>query len=210
MRQMTYPPFLRILSMSVVLFSACFMTGCSLLKPVKDNSPAIYTFSVPMAEIPQAKLSSKTLLVSEPQSAPDYDSHKMIYLTEPYRLQAFAKNQWADTPAILLQPLIAERLQATGHFLAVAATPFSGVSDIKLDTALLRLQQDFTHNPSQVELILSARLMNATTRRVIAIKRFEVIVPATANTPYAGVVATNQAVDLLLNQLTEFVVTHTK
>lgn len=192
-----------------ILAVITFFSGCSVLAPVNDKTPAKYVlFANSKSEI-QSKPTNKVLLVSEPKAAPGYDSSKMVYLKEPYHLQNFVKHEWVDTPALLLQPLIVESLRESQHFKAVVTPPFSGLSNLRLDTEIVQLQQNFIRNPSEVEFVINAQIINADTRHVIAIQRFAYSVPAVAGTPYAGVYATNQAVNDFLKQLAQFVVSHT-
>jgi cholesterol transport system auxiliary component len=73
----------------------------------------------------------------------------------------------------MLAPLLLRALQRTGEFRAVLLAPTSAASDLRLETELVRLQHDFTVRPSQVRLTLSAVLVDAHTRQVIAAQSFD-------------------------------------
>jgi cholesterol transport system auxiliary component len=145
-----------------------------------------------------------TLVVALPRAAAGYDSQRMIYLRQQYELQYFAHSQWVDTPARMLQPLIAAAVERRGRFRAVVLMPASVSGDYRLETELLRLQQEFLSRPSRVHLSLRATLTEMTTRRVVAWRQFDAVVPAATDDPYGGVVAANRAVDELLEQLAAF------
>lgn len=180
------------------------ISGCS---PVKLPNPTTYQLvpTMPVAT-PTNKPVAQTLLITMPQNAAGYDTEKMAYVQHPYQLGYFTQNQWVDDPASMLQPLMVEALQDTHHFTAVTGSPFSGSTDWRLDTTVLLLQQNFLTQPSQVELVVDARLVQSSTQRIVAGKRFDITVPTTSNTPYGGVQAANQATTLFLQQLTQFVV----
>jgi cholesterol transport system auxiliary component len=119
-------------------------------------------------------------------------------------LEYFARNEWVDTPARMLGPLLVAHLQADSAYSAVVLAPSTALGDFQLDTTVLRLQQNFNTSPSTVTFTLRASVTHNKTRRVIAWREFERIVATTADTPQAGVVAANQAVQGVLTELAAF------
>ncbi|NNM59121.1 MAG: hypothetical protein HKM04_04835 [Legionellales bacterium] len=190
--------------MGILVLMAVLITSCS---PVSIPNSTTYqlTSVVPPSNASVKKPSNQSLLVSLPQATAGYDTDKMAYILHPYELGYFTKNQWVDEPRRMLEPLIAESLQNTHQFSAVTEAPFSGFTDLRLDTTLLELHQNFLTNPSQVELVVDVRLVKCSSQRIIAGKRFSITVPALQNTPYGGVQAANQAVAIFLQQLIKFI-----
>ena len=198
------------------LLLALSLLGCSALHPGKP--PMLYALdSAPPAvggaggdQRPPPGISAKaadgapTLVVNQPRAAAGYDSQRMIYLRQPYALEYFANSQWVDTPAHMLQPLIVAAIERRGKFAAVVPTPVSATGDIRLETELIRLQQEFLSRPSRVRFTLSATITDVATRRVIAWRQFDAIVPTASDDPYGGVVAANRAVGEVLEQLADF------
>lgn len=186
------------LLMTVFLLAAC--------SPVKLPNPNTYQLAPTLpVNNSSAKVVNQTVLVTMPEVAAGYDTEKMAYMQHPFQVGYFTKNAWVDDPGSMLQPLMVEALQNSHHFSAVTASPFSGISDLRLDTTVLTLQQNFLTHPSQIELAVDARLVQSSTQRIIAGKRFVITVQAPSNTPYGGVLAANQATALFLQQLTQFV-----
>ena len=68
----------------------------------------------------------------------------------------------------------------------------------------MRLQQEFTSQPSHVRFTLRAYLVDSVTRRVIASREFDAAIATTSDDPYGGVVAANRAVHAVLDQLENF------
>ena len=97
-------------------------------------------------------------------------------------------------------------IERTGAFRAVVLTPGAGAGDWRLDTEIIRLQQEFLTRPSQVRFTLRATLVDERTRRVLAVREFEHTVTAPADDPYGGVVAANRAVRAVLADLSRFLV----
>lgn len=186
--------------------SLIFLTSCSL-SPIKVTSTSTYTLSNSPKNmtVSTTSHSSKTLLITTPIASPGYDSTRMIYVLVPYQLRSFSNHRWAATPAQLMLPLMANVIRATHRFHAVVTAPFSGAAYYQLSTRLLLLQQEFLQPKSQVRLVIEVTLQNVATGRVIANRVFQAVVPASENTPYGGVLATNQAVHQVLRQIAGFV-----
>ncbi len=197
---------MRAYKIVMVIASAVALTACGLSKPI--NLPALsrYTItSLQVAKSPRTSRSRSTLLVSVPVSNPGYQSAKMIYMNVPFRLRSYANNRWVAPPANMLLPLFAQRIRNKGYFKAVVTPPFSGVTNYRLDTQLIMLQQEFITPISQVRLVVQATLVSNRTNAVIASRRFQVAVSAPANNPYSGVLATNKAATIISGRIARFV-----
>ena len=77
---------------------------------------------------------------------------------------------------------------------------------MRLETELIRLQQDFGTRPSQVRLTLRAVLLDTATRQVVAWREFDESVPAAGDDPVAGAAAAHQATQRVLAALAAFCV----
>lgn len=185
--------FLAVLSLLIA--------SCSILSPVKTAPVSIYTLSATGGSAAvHSRAGRPVLMVSAPTAAPGYQTSNMLYTKRPFELNNFARNRWAAPPAEMLAPLLVQSLQNSGCLNAVVSPPFSGNASMVLDTRLLALQQEFKGRSSQVRLVLQMNLQNNTTREVLASPQFEVVVPA-ASDPYAGVVAANKAVAVVLAKI---------
>ena len=104
----------------------------------------------------------------------------------------------------MLAPLLAQALEQAGAFRAVVRTTNPIPADLRLDTELIRLQQDFTAQPSRVELALRAQLYDVNSKTILAVREFDATETATSEDAYGGVMAANRALERLLVQLTDF------
>lgn len=191
-----------LLILMSILLSACG------LQPIKVDPMGTYTLDQVSDNHIHAAKTNKILLVSMPTASPAFDGTGMVYVQVPHRVDYFTKNRWVDSPAHMIQPLIVQALQNSGRYRAVVATPYSGLADYRLDTQLLRLQQDFTSKRNHIGLIMTAQLMNLKTERVIATARFTIAENTPNATPQGGVIAANLAVAKLMQQLTAFCVSN--
>ena len=74
----------------------------------------------------------------------------MAYLLRPYEVSYYGYNQWADTPARMLQRIMVENFEKTGEWNAVLQTPSAVPAQYRLDCDNLVLEQQFFSNPSRV------------------------------------------------------------
>ena len=181
-------------------------SGCGGLLPAARPAPLVYTLEAArlsngaVAPTPRP-VKALTLVVNPPRAAPGFDSWRIIYVRSAHRLEHFAQSEWVDTPARMLAPLIISALQDSGGFHAVGAASSGLTGELRLNTEVLRLQQEFGNGPSRVRFTLRAHLLDDATRRVIAWREFDEIVIAGSDDPVGGVAAANRAVQSVLAQL---------
>ena len=152
--------------------------ACSLLKPTATAPPpAFYSLDAPPAPAgaawPSGPGRRATLIVNPPHAAAGFDSQRIIYVRETHKLEYFAHSEWVDPPARMLAPLLVAAVENTGAFRAVVLTPSAAAGELRLDTEIIRLQQEFQTQPSRVRFTLRAYLVDNRTRRVLAWREFE-------------------------------------
>ncbi len=190
------------------------LMGCGALSPTTTPPPAFYALdSLPSAKPPatapaprpQALLAAApTLVVNPPHAAAGFDSQRIIYVREPHKLEYFAHSEWVEPPARMLGTLLVAALENSGGFSAVVLAAGSAAGDLRLDTEVVRLQQEFQTRPSRVAFTLRATLVDDKTRRVLAVRQFDATEPAPGEDAYGGVVAANRAVQKVLEDLALF------
>jgi len=185
---------------------ALLLGGCSALPPPKVTDTHFYTLDANPA--PHSANNSgqqknhQVLAISMPGARPGYDTPQIAYQRRTLELEYFATQRWADTPAKMLRPLLAQTLAPI--FKAVVPTPGSIPADLGLDTELVRLQQDFSVQPSRIQLSLRVQLIDLKDKHVISEKQFDETETAPSDDAYGGVVAANRALQRILEQLAEF------
>lgn len=180
----------------LIIFTA-LLTGCTALKaPRAENTHTYLLDALPAASAGKSDL---VLAISMPLSRPGFDTPQMAYQKLPLELEYYATHRWADTPVRMLRPLLVQSLEPA--FRAVMQTP--GSADLRLDTELIRLQQNFTGQPSQIRLTIRAQLIDMRRKQVIATTLFDEYEDA-GNDAYSGVQAANRALERTLSQLAHF------
>lgn len=180
--------------------------GCGALFPTTTTTqPSFYSLDSAQSAAPApAPVAAPTLIINPPHAAAGFDSPRIIYVRETHKLEYFAHNEWVDTPARMIAPLIVAAVENSGAFRAVVLTPSAAAGDLRLDTEIVRLQHDFGSQPSRVRFTLRAYIVDNTTRRVLAWREFDETVAAATKDPYGGVVAANRAVQAVLEHLASF------
>ncbi len=196
-----------------VCLAVLALSACSVLQPKASTPPSFYALeyagpaATPTPQTARAPLANApTLIISPVRAASGFDSQRIIYMREPHKLEYFAHSEWIDTPARMLGPLMVASIEQTGAFRAVVMTPGSAGGELRLDTEIVRLQQDFQTRPSSVHFTLRVYLVEEKTRKVVAWRAFDAQVPASSDDPRAGVVAANHAVRTVLEELSQFLV----
>ncbi len=187
--------------MPLLVLLATTAQGCITLNLKKPEHVDLYQLD---AEFPSAARDGRdpvaSLVVGIPRARPGFESPRLVYVSKAHQLQSFARSEWVDTPAHMLGPLLVEALERSGHFRSVGTAPELGAR-FRLDTEIVRLQQEFTDRPSRVRFTLDVRLLDLVAHRVLVGRELEAIEPAASDDPYGGVVAGNRAVKRVLDQV---------
>jgi cholesterol transport system auxiliary component len=196
---------------ALAALAVVFASGCSALLPKPHSPPALYAFG----EMPADRADGSTaplpsgrpgliLIVEPPHADPGFDSARIVYTRAAGSVAYFAHSEWIDTPARMLAPLLATTLAAGSGFRAVVAAPSSAAGDVRLETRIIRLQQDFAQAPSRVRFTLRAELILEGSRDVASAREFDAIVMADSADPAGGVRAARLAVAQVLRQVRAF------
>lgn len=145
-----------------------------------------------------------TLLVNLPRAQSGFNTQRMAYVKQNHELNYFAVNQWAETPAHMLLPLLVKALEKTNQWGAVVQMPSPVRGDFQLIPENLLLQQEFTQEPSRVRIHLRLQLIRLKNFQVLATREFTILEKAKSDDPYGGVQAANAATERLLKNISEW------
>jgi cholesterol transport system auxiliary component len=186
------------------------LTACSIFPEPKPAALDKYLLEYTPAAVQKPRESAQVLMIATPRAHGAYDTARIAYMRQEYGLRYYTRSRWADTPARMLAPLLAEALNANGQFQALYASPGQVSADLRLDTELLRFHQDFTQQPSEMHITLRAQLVDLNSQQVVASQLFDIREPAASEDTYGGVLAANRAVARLLEELAAFCVGETR
>lgn len=202
----------RVWKLTVVVVLLMLGGGCGTLRSVVTPAPHPVFYSLdgardtatPAGPALHPGAAAPTLIVTPPHAAAGFDSPRIMYMRRAGQLEYFAHNEWIDTPARMLAPLIVAAVERGGAFRAVVQTPSPAVGEMRLDTEILRLQHEFLTVPGQVRVTLRAYIVDSATRRVLASREFEATAVAPSEDARGGVIAAGAAVRSVLRELAAF------
>ena len=181
----------QVLLTTVGLLAALAAGGCSVLQPsapVQAHFYALQSNPTPLTLPPRIAPGRglPTLIVNPPQSAPGFDSARIIFVRSDNQLEYFAHSEWVEPPARMLGPLLVAAIENTNTFGAVVLMPASASGELRLNTELVRLQHNFKTKPSRVQLALRVHLLDDRTRKVLQWREFQTETVAPSDTPQGG------------------------
>jgi len=145
-----------------------------------------------------------TLIINPTRAAPGFDTPFIAYQRRAHEIDYFSESRWVEPPAAMLSPLIANAIERGNTFAAVVRAPTSASASFSLDTEIIRLQHEFTTQPSRVRFTLNAVLIDTTTRQVVASRNFDTTVVSDTEDAQGGVIAAEAAVQRVLSELALF------
>jgi cholesterol transport system auxiliary component len=148
----------------------------------------------PQLEGSPAAGSGPPLLVSAPRGGPGLDGPRIAYVKRPNELRYFGRARWVEPPARMLGPLMVRALERTGRFQAVTEVAPGSARGLRLESEIVRLQQEFTDRPSRVRFTLRLELTDVAARRIIGTREIETVEIAPSDDAPGGVAAANAAV----------------
>ncbi len=192
-----------------IIISTCMLSACSFFSPVTMEAQTKYVLNT-VPSVPSKKTHKITLLVQAPETQQTYNTTLMAYTIKPHQVAYFSKNQWAEKPSQMFQPLLVRTLQKTHFFHAIVTPLMPGHSDYVLSTQILELLQDFTQYPAMLRLTVNVQLTRSSTNQVIASQLFTEQQPMVYRAPYSGVIAANRATENILGKITLFCLRHSR
>jgi cholesterol transport system auxiliary component len=184
------------------------LSGCSFLSPVEIEPPKKYLLNEIPTNLPVEKTHAGTLLIQPPDTRPIYNTTKMAYTTRAHQIEFYNYNEWSETPSQMLQTLLVSTLQQTHAFNAVVTLPNIGHQDYVLATQIQEFVLDLTECPAVFRITVRAQLSQGSPLQVIAQEDFTAEEPIPEVTPYCAVIAANDAMAEVLEQLADFVIDH--
>jgi cholesterol transport system auxiliary component len=140
------------------------------------------------------------LLVSAPRAGPGLDGPRIAYLEAPNQPRYFARSQWVEPPARMVGASLARALERTGRFQAVTQVAFGSRPGLRLESEVVRLQQEFTARPSRVRFTLRLEVVDVAAQRIIGTRELETFAIAPSDDAAGGAAAANEAVKSALTE----------
>jgi len=149
--------------------------------------------------------SARVLLVQPAGATPFYDTQSLAFSRVPGQRAHYQFAAWIERPARRLSELLMRRLETRGGFRTVASTTAGVRGDVVLNVRLEEFYHDTGAQPGSARVEVTAELIDATGRAVIARRRFTQSAPAGGENARAAVAAFNQATTALLDEMSAWI-----
>lgn len=144
------------------------------------------------------------IFVSAPRSGPGMDGPRIAYARRPGEIRYFARSQWVEAPAQMLGRSMVRALERTGRFQAVSGFSAGSGRGLRLESEVVRLQQEFMERPSRVRLTLRLELSDVAARGILGTREIEVVEVAPSDDAAGGVAAASAAARRALAEAAEW------
>ncbi len=178
------------------------LAGCAALGGTGTDPPRTYLLTLATPHRPAPGQALPALMVSTPRAWPGFDEPRIAYIQHPLRIDYYASNEWADPPPRMLEPLLVAALEA--RFGTVVSSRSGITAELRLDTEIVKLQQEFLTRPSQGRVMLRAQLIDLSRGRVLGTQSFEARAVAPSDDAAGGVRALDGALQQVLSELVEY------
>lgn len=202
--------FVTLTHLLAITSAMMLLSACSLLSPAQPAAKNKYLITRIPTSVPTKQTHHNVIVVSVPETQAIYNTEQMAYTNKPYQVAYFSQNEWAETPAQMLHPLLIQTLQKTHAYRSVMMPPYSGQYQYQLNTQILEFKQDFTRRIPVFVMTVNTEIFNLATNQISASKTFSEEVPIPQGTPYGGVFAANAATSSILSEIAYFCIKNTR
>ena len=146
------------------------------------------------------------LVVEVPSAPASLNTTRVAILRGATELDFYASANWIDRAPMMVQSLIVESFENSGHIVAVGRESLGLRSDFVLKTELREFQAEFKQGESPVvNAELNVRLVQMSQRAIIGYQRIGRVVPAASDRLEDIVVAFDEALGKVFKRLGEWV-----
>ena len=202
--------------LAVVLAVMCLglltsLGGCSLSGAVKgafssNSASATYDLVLDQSVIRRSNRLDTQLVVNEPKAVRALSGDNILVKPSPTKVTYYGGAVWGDRLPQLLQARMVEAIRVSGRFRAVSDGSDRINPDVTLASTVEAFQVEVEGERAQARISLFAKLIHVSTGKVFASKKFDTEVAATSREVNEGVAALNEATNVILGELTRWVV----
>ena len=151
---------------------------------------------------------NKSLKLSQAFSKNALMSSKMSYAEGVYKQYFYSQSQWADSPNRALTFEILKLIRTSQLFKNVHTFKSRAKNDLILETNIEDFMQYFTDDltKSYVNVVISLTIIDAKSKSILATKTFGAKVDSKTLDAEGGVKALNEALEIVLSDVSEWLV----
>jgi cholesterol transport system auxiliary component len=184
---------------ALILALGLALAGCSGgLLPKPPPPPDFYRLSPADSASMAVRPVAVQLLVGEIAASGALDTARIALTPNATRVEYYADAEWTDRAPVLVDNLLLDTLQRSGHFARVARRSLTLRADYLVVGTLRHFEADYSATtPPRVRVAVELQLLRVSDGTIVAARRFTAAVPAGQNTVPAVAaafdVATHQA-----------------
>ena len=190
---------------AIVFAGVALLTGCVSAPDVPSREYYVLEDPVQPGVAKAGTGSARVLLVQPAVASPFYDTQSLAFSRAPGQRAYYQFAAWTERPARRVSELLTRRLEARGSFRSVASTTAGVKGDLVLNLRLDEFYHDVSAAPGSARVEVTAELVDATGRAVLARRRFTQSAPVASENARAAVVAFNQATAALLDEVAAWI-----
>lgn len=199
---------------SLLTATSVALVGCgSLLSPVSTPPNNSYLIAAQgnftVANSPE-NLKELTVYIGNLAAPAPFDTNQMIYSTAPMLVNAYSSSTWSTDPSVLIIQSIAQNLGESHIFKHITTSNFIGYSNYRLIGQLGELIYRVDGDNATTNLTMTFALLSSEHNSLVDQKTFRIVVPSEGVSPSAYALSTNQATNLLSQQLAEWLIENLK
>ena len=192
---------------TAVVFAMSLFAGCGQLIP---QGPAADLYNLTPKSTFPGGIPDATwqLVVEEPVAAGGLDTDRIALRPSPTQLKYFAGARWAERAPRMVQTLLVESFENSGHIMAVGRQAIGLRSDFNLKTELREFQAEYfdgTQQPPQVRVRINAKIIAQPSQEIVGSRTFEAVMAAPVNRVDEIVGSFDDALGRVLKQLVDWV-----
>ncbi|MBB5391047.1 MULTISPECIES: ABC-type transport auxiliary lipoprotein family protein [unclassified Herbaspirillum] len=156
--------------------------ACSILP--KSEPVAIYRLpalaagqAVAAASTPAAPASQRSLKIITPYGGRAIDSERILVLPEGNLIQSYQGARWSDPAPVLLRNRLLQAFSADGRTRNLSTDDNNVAADLELGGDLVAFQTEYRNGAPVVVIQFNARMVDTASRRIIAVRSFNVSQP---------------------------------
>lgn len=189
------------LRLLATLLLASSLVACSVL----PKSQVLSTYRLPATSVPSHPTSADwALRVNKPYSSQLLDSTRIAVVPPGDQISAYQGVRWSDRAPLLLRDRLIDAFLDDGRLKAVSSDETRLQADLELDGDLRAFNSEYQNGRPVVRILFEARLVDSSSRRILASRRFEANQAASDTSVPAVVSAFGLASDQLARDVLEW------
>ncbi|MCL2590891.1 MAG: ABC-type transport auxiliary lipoprotein family protein [Betaproteobacteria bacterium] len=189
-------------------FCALLLVGCTIL-PTPEPVDIYLLPASPIATVPTDRaLRPWSLRIARPDSNGQLLGQRILVIPEPNRMSVYRGANWHEPAALLMRKRLFDAFRADGRVSALSIEEMRTFADYELGSELSAFQSEYQQDgkPPEAVVRLDTRLIDTTSRRIVAGRVFEVREAAADSSVPAVVAAFGRAADRLSAELVNWVI----